>query len=218
MPGRATAVILISGRGSNMAAIAAAAAAGQIPLAIAAVLSDRPAAAGLGIAQSLGLCAEAVPAAGYPSREAYDAVLAQRIRALAPAPDIVVLAGFMRILSPAFVTEFSGRLVNIHPSLLPLYPGLHTHRRVLEAGDRQHGCTVHFVTQELDGGPAFLQARVPVLAGDDEASLSARVQRWEHIVYPEAVGLLATGRVTLREDRAWLDGQPLAAPLLRGET
>jgi len=215
MTERTTAVILISGRGSNMAAIAAAASSGQVPVRIAAVLSDRPTAAGLALATSLGLHAEAVPAAGHASREAYDATLAARIRAF--APDVVVLAGFMRILSPAFVKEFSGRLLNIHPSLLPRYPGLHTHRRALEAGDREHGCTVHFVTEELDGGPAILQARVPVLHGDDEDTLSARVQHWEHIVYPEAVSLLATGRVTLREGRTWLDGQPLAAPLLRGD-
>jgi phosphoribosylglycinamide formyltransferase-1 len=215
MPSPATAVILLSGRGSNMVAIAAAARAGSIPVRIAAVLSDKPEAAGLQRARELGLPAEAVPAAGASSREAYDAVLAARVRA--HAPDVVVLAGFMRILSAAFVQEFQGRMLNVHPSLLPRYPGLHTHRRALAAGDKLHGCTVHFVTEELDGGPAVLQAKVPILPGDDEASLSARVQRQEHILYPEAVGLLAAGRLALRDGRAWLDGRLLEAPVIRGE-
>jgi phosphoribosylglycinamide formyltransferase-1 len=215
MPAPAATAILISGRGSNMVAIAQAAAAGSIPARIVAVLSDRPEAAGLGRARELGLVAEALPARGYASREAYDAALADRLRQFSPA--VIVLAGFMRILSAGFVGEFSGRLLNIHPSLLPRYPGLHTHRRVLAAGDAVHGCTVHFVTEELDGGPAILQARVPVLPGDDEASLSARVQRWEHMLYPEAVGLLASGRLALRAGQAWLDDAPLPGPLQRGE-
>lgn len=215
MPVPAATAILISGRGSNMVAIASAAAAGTIPVRIMAVLSDRADAAGLERARELGLPAEALPSRGYASREAYDAALADRLRRF--SPDIIVLAGFMRILSAGFVREFSGRLLNIHPSLLPKYPGLHTHRRVLEAGDTVHGCTVHFVTEELDGGPAILQARVPVLPGDDEAALSARVQRWEHMLYPEAVALLASGRLALRDGRAWLDGAPLVTPLLRGD-
>lgn len=214
MPVPAATAILISGRGSNMVAIANAAAAGTIPVRIVAVMSDRADAAGLERARELGLPAAALPAGGYASREAYDAALAGCLRRF--SPDVIVLAGFMRILSAGFVSEFSGRLLNIHPSLLPRYPGLHTHRRVLEAGDAVHGCTVHFVTEELDGGPAILQARVPVLPGDDEAALSARVQRWEHMLYPEAVGLLASGRLALRDGRAWLDGAPLATPLLRG--
>ncbi len=120
----------------------------------------------------------------------------------------------MRILSDGFVQRFAGRLLNIHPSLLPLYPGLHTHRRALEAGDREHGASVHFVTPELDGGPVVLQARVPVLAGDDEDTLAARVLRQEHIIYPRVVGWFATGRLVLRDDAVCLDGRRIEAPLL----
>jgi phosphoribosylglycinamide formyltransferase-1 len=122
----------------------------------------------------------------------------------------------MRILDPVFTQRFDGRVLNIHPSLLPLYPGLHTHRRVLEAGDPVHGCTVHFVTEELDAGPRIVQARVPVLEADDEQALSARVQRWEHIIYPEAVGWFAEGRLAMVDGCAWLDGRRLEEPVMRG--
>ena len=133
-------------------------------------------------------------------------------------PQLVVLAGYMRILSSAFVRQFLGRLINIHPSLLPKYPGLHTHRRALEAGDREHGATVHFVTEELDAGPAILQGRVPVLKDDTELTLSARVQTIEHIIYPQAVGWLAQGRVAMRDGQTWLDGKPLTqAPVINVE-
>ena len=132
----------------------------------------------------------------------------------ASRPDLVVLAGFMRVLSERFVARYAGRMLNIHPSLLPRYRGLHTHRRVLEAGDREHGASVHFVTAELDGGPIALQSRVPVAPADTEASLSARVQATEHIIYPRVIGWIADGRLVARGDRAWLDGKPLEAPIV----
>jgi phosphoribosylglycinamide formyltransferase-1 len=128
-------------------------------------------------------------------------------------PQLVVLAGFMRILTPAFIGAFSGRMLNIHPSLLPSYRGLHTHRRVLEAGEKLHGVSVHFVTEELDGGPVIVQAEVPVMPGDDETTLSARVQRAEHRIYPQAIEWFARGRLLLKDGRAWLDGRPLETPL-----
>jgi phosphoribosylglycinamide formyltransferase-1 len=203
-------VVLISGQGTNLLAIHAAAQEG-LPIELRAVLSDRPAAPGLERARELGVATAALPPAGFPDRAAHDAALADRIDAYAPA--LVVLAGYMRILSPAFVRRYAGRLLNIHPSLLPKYPGLHTHRRVLEAGDTEHGATVHFVTDELDGGPAVARVVVPVLPGDTEQTLSARVQAREHTLYPTVLGWFATGRLACRDGRASLDGRPLDGPL-----
>jgi phosphoribosylglycinamide formyltransferase 1 len=203
-------VVLISGRGTNLLAIHAAARAG-LPIDLRAVLSDRPTAPGLEHARSLGLPAVALPPADFPDRAAHDAALADRIDAFGPA--LVVLAGYMRILSPSFVRRYAGRLLNIHPSLLPKYPGLHTHRRALEAGDTEHGATVHFVTDELDGGPPVARVVVPVLPGDTEATLSARVQAREHTLYPTVLGWFATGRLACRDGRAWLDGRALDRPL-----
>lgn len=203
-------VVLISGQGTNLLAIHAAARAG-LPIDLRAVLSDRPAAPGLERARALGIPTVALLPAEFPDRAAHDAALAERIDAFAPA--LVVLAGYMRILSPAFVRRYSGRLLNIHPSLLPKYPGLHTHRRVLEAGDTEHGATVHFVTDELDGGPPVARVVVPVLPGDTEATLSARVQAREHTLYPTVLGWFATGRLACRDGRAWLDGRILDRPV-----
>ena len=208
-------VILISGRGSNMVAIAEATRAGRLPVRIAAVLSDQPGAAGLERAHELGLTHEVVAPRSGQSRSAYDAELALVLRRYRPA--LVVLAGFMRILGHEFVSEFAGRLLNIHPSLLPSYRGLHTHRRVLADGGHEHGCSVHFVTDELDGGPVILQARVAVQPGDTEATLSARVQAQEHRIYPMVIDWYAAGRLQWREDRAWLDGKPLLAPVTLAE-
>jgi phosphoribosylglycinamide formyltransferase-1 len=208
--------VLVSGRGSNMEAIARAGLAGRIPARVAAVISDRPEAAGLPLARSLGIEASAVPQTPGMDRAAYGRVLADAIARYEPG--LVVLAGFMKILDPGFTRQYAGRLLNIHPSLLPRYPGLHTHRRVLEAGDRMHGCTVHFVTEELDAGPRIVQAAIRVMDGDDEQSLSARVQHWEHMIYPEAVGWFAEGRLSMRDGACWLDGQRLEQPILRGET
>jgi len=204
-------VILISGRGSNMQAIAQRAAGGELPADIRAVVSDRPQAGGLAIAQSMGIPATALSPKSFADREAYDTALTQLVASYQPR--LVILAGFMRILSPVFIDAFAGRILNIHPSLLPLYRGLHTHRRVLEAGDDCHGVSVHFVTQELDGGPVIIQACVAVRPGDTEEILSARVQRQEHRIYPEAIDWLARGRLECRDGQAWLDGQPLQSPV-----
>ncbi len=184
-------VILISGRGSNMAALLGAA----LPAQICAVISNDPTALGLQTAAQHGITTLAVDHRAYTQRTDFDAALMQAIDA--QRADLVVLAGFMRILTAAFVQHYHGRMINIHPSLLPSFPGLHTHRQALAAGVRVHGCTVHFVTPQLDHGPIILQAAVPVLADDDEATLAARVLTEEHRIYPQAVRWLCADRVTL---------------------
>jgi phosphoribosylglycinamide formyltransferase-1 len=215
MAERLRVTVLISGRGSNMVAIARACRDGDIAADVAAVVSDKAEAGGLALARELGIETCIVQPPRGMERKHYGEALGAVVEATRPG--LVVLAGFMRILDPVFTRRFEGRLFNIHPSLLPRYQGLHTHRRVLEAGDAVHGCTVHFVNEELDAGPPIVQATVPVLEGDDEASLSARVQRWEHIVYPESVGWFAAGRLELRDGAAWLDGRRLEEPVARGE-
>lgn len=205
-------VALISGRGSNLQVIAGQARAGRLPVEIRAVVSDREDAPGIAWARSEGLTCSVLSPKLYANRVEYDEALASEVAA--EDPGLVILAGFMRMLGPEFVDRYVGRMLNIHPSLLPKYRGLHTHRRALEAGDREHGASVHFVTRELDGGPVVLQARVPVRDGDDEASLAARVLEQEHRIYPHAIAWFASGRLALREGRAWLDGQPLASPLV----
>ncbi|QNM96287.1 phosphoribosylglycinamide formyltransferase [Chitinimonas koreensis] len=185
-------VILISGRGSNMQAIVEA----QIPGArIAAVIANRPDAAGLAWAAERGIATVGLDHRAYPSREAFDAALAESIDAF--SPDLVVLAGFMRILGADFTARYAGRMFNIHPSLLPAFPGLHTHRRAIESGCKLAGCTVHFVTAELDHGPIVAQAAVPVLDEDDEHSLAARVLKEEHRLYPAAVRAFVEGRLAV---------------------
>lgn len=188
-------VILISGRGSNMEALIAARDAGLLPVNIAAVISNRPDAAGLATAAQAGIATCHLDHKAFAGREAFDAALAARIDDF--SPDLVVLAGFMRILGEGFVRHYEGRLMNIHPSLLPSFPGLHTHQRALEEGVRIHGCTVHFVTPTLDHGPVIIQAAVPVLDSDSESSLAARVLRQEHRIYPQAVRWFAEGRLHL---------------------
>jgi len=178
-------VILISGRGSNMEAIVQACAAEGWPARVAAVVSNRPDAAGLAYARARGIATAVVDHAGFARRADFDAELARVIDH--HAPDVLALAGFMRILTPAFVQRYEGRLLNVHPSLLPAFTGLHTHRRAIEAGCKVAGATVHFVTPELDHGPIIAQAVVPVLPGDTEATLSARVLAREHVLYPRAV-------------------------------
>ncbi|QID18292.1 phosphoribosylglycinamide formyltransferase [Nitrogeniibacter mangrovi] len=196
-------VILISGRGSNMEAIVRA----GIPGArIAAVISNRPGAEGLAFAAARDIATEVVDHTAYPDRERFDAALAEAIDR--HTPDLVVLAGFMRVLTADFVRHYAGRLINIHPSLLPAFGGLHTHRRALEAGVRVHGATVHYVTPELDCGPIVVQAVVPVLPDDTEAELAARVLAEEHRIYPQAVRWIIAGRVRLDGARA----EVLAAP------
>ncbi len=209
--GRLPVVILLSGSGSNFAAIAAAAQAGTLPVEVRAAVSDRPAAFGLERARALGIPAEAVPVAGFADRAAHDAALAACIDAFRPA--LVICAGYMRIFTPAFVARYADRMLNIHPSLLPEYRGLDTHKRALAAGVRWHGCSVHFVTDELDGGPLVAQAPVPVLPGDTEQTLSARVHRAEHKLYPTVIGWFATGRLRARGGQITLDGAPLTAPI-----
>lgn len=186
-------VILISGRGSNMEAIVQACVTEGWPARIAAVVSNKPDAAGLQFAQERGIATAVVDHKAYADRDAFDAALAQAVQA--HAPDVLVLAGFMRILTPRFVQQFEGRLVNVHPSLLPAFTGLHTHRRAIEAGCKVAGATVHFVTAELDHGPIIAQATVAVLPGDTEATLSARVLAREHVMYPRAVRWLVSNQL-----------------------
>lgn len=181
-------VILISGRGSNMQSIIRAIDAGELSAEIAAVISNRPDAAGLQTAQAAGISTQSINHREFDSREAFDQQLASVIDSY--QPDFVVLAGFMRILTPAFVQHFAGKLINIHPSLLPKFKGLHTHQRAIEAGEQEHGASVHFVTAELDDGPVILQARVPVMTDDTPESLAARVLVEEHKLYPDAIKLL----------------------------
>jgi phosphoribosylglycinamide formyltransferase-1 len=195
-------VILISGRGSNMEAIIAARDAGELPVNIAAVVSNRADAKGLLTAQMAGISTMTLDHKSFADREAFDEALAAGIDTF--EPDLVVLAGFMRILSAGFVERYEGRLVNIHPSLLPSFPGLHTHQRALDEGVRIHGCTVHFVTPELDHGPVIIQAAVPVLDSDDEDSLSARVLQQEHQVYPLAIRWFAEDRLKLEDGKVRL--------------
>jgi len=204
--------ILISGRGSNMAAIACACAEGRINARVGLVLSERGGVAGLDTARGLGIETRTVAWRGAAERAGFERDLDAALAAA--APDVIVLAGFMRILSEEFVAPRVGRVLNIHPSLLPKYRGLHTHRRLLEAGDAQHGASVHFVTAELDGGPVILQSRVAVRPGDTEEALSARVQATEHTIYPRVIGWLADGRLEWRDDRPWLDGKPVDAPVV----
>ena len=201
--------ILISGRGSNMQAFIAACASGDLDAEISVVLSNNPEAAGLDRAAEAGIATRVVNHRDYESREAFDAAL---VTALAPfEPDLVILAGFMRILTPVFIEPFTGKLLNIHPSLLPKYPGLNTHQRALDAGDRVAGVTVHYVTPELVGGPPIIQARVPVEEGDTSDTLAARVILKEHIIYPIAARWHLDGRLQLNTKGVTLDGAQIPA-------
>ncbi len=202
--------LLISGRGSNMVAILRAARAREIAAEPVMVISDRLTAPGLASARELGF-----PTAAW-SGEARDGPFEAMLRRTLEAvrPDVIALAGFMRILSSQVVEHYPGRRLKIHPSLLPAYRGLHTHRRVLAAGDTEHGASVHFVTAELDAGPVILQSKVAVLPGDTEAALAARVLATEHIIYPRVIGWLATGRLAWTSGGPWFDGQRLDAPLV----
>ncbi|MBC1187336.1 phosphoribosylglycinamide formyltransferase [Kluyvera sp. SCKS090646] len=196
-------VVLISGSGSNLQAIIDACEQKRIPGTIRAVFSNKADAFGLERAREAGIPQHALAASQFASREAFDRELMHEIDAY--APDVVVLAGYMRILSAEFVQHYQGKLLNIHPSLLPKYPGLNTHRQALDNGDTEHGTSVHFVTEELDGGPVILQAKVPVFAGDDEAEITSRVQAQEHAIYPLVVSWFLNGRLKMQDNHAWLD-------------
>ena len=204
-------VVLISGRGSNLRAILEAIEAGELAAVVSAVISTSASAPGLAYAQQRHIDTVALDATDYPERSDYDHALQGLIERF--NPDLVVLAGFMRILTPDFVRHFEGRIINIHPSLLPALRGLRTHQRALAAGAQEHGASVHFVTEELDGGPVIAQVRVPVLADDDATTLAARVLREEHRLYPQTLRWLAEGRIRWEDGRLLFDDQPLARPL-----
>ncbi|ACB80186.1 phosphoribosylglycinamide formyltransferase [Methylorubrum populi BJ001] len=197
--------ILISGRGSNMVSLIEAARAPDYPAEIVLVLSNRPDAAGLDRARAAGIPARAIDHKAFPDRAGFDAALQAELEGA--GIELIVLAGFMRILTDAFVEAWAGRMINIHPSLLPLFKGTHTHERALEAGVRLHGCTVHYVVPELDAGPIVAQAAVPVLPGDDADTLSARVIVQEHRLYPAALALIAGGGAVLEGGRVRFTAQ-----------
>lgn len=204
--------VLISGQGRNLQAILDAVADGRIPAAAAGVISNRADAAGLARARAAGVVSAVVPHTDFADRAAFDAALARALEAL--RPDIVALAGFMRVLGDGFIRRFAGRMVNIHPSLLPKYRGLHTHRRVLEAGDEEHGASVHYVTEELDGGPVAIQGRFRVQPQDDEQILAERTMRdIELKIYPQALAWMARGDLRYADGVLRFRGRPLAAPL-----
>ncbi len=203
-------VVLISGHGSNLQAIIDATSGHKIPARIVAVISNRADAYGLQRAQQAGIATAILDNKDQPSRDAYDQALQHLIDSY--EPDLLVLAGFMRILTPALVQHYHGRMLNIHPSLLPRHRGLHTHRSVLASGDSEHGASVHFVTAELDSGPVVLQATVPVHANDTESELAARVLEQEHHIYPLAIGWFAQNRLKYDQDCVTLDDKTLSAP------
>lgn len=205
-------VVLISGRGTNLQSLIDGARAGDLPIDIVGVISNRPGAAGLERAAQAGIATHTVDHKAYPSREAFESDLRATIDPL--RPDLIVLAGFMRRLTDGFVARYEGRMINIHPSLLPAFKGLHTHERALEAGVKEHGASVHFVTPELDGGPVIAQIRVPVLEDDDPDALAARILKREHELLPEVVHWFAQGRLELDGDHVRLDGTRLMAPVL----
>jgi phosphoribosylglycinamide formyltransferase-1 len=208
-------VVLISGSGTNLQAIIDACAHGDIPARITTVVSDKPEAFGLSRAERAGIETRILPASGFADREAYDRALGELLHQL--QPDLVVLAGFMRILTARLVHTWAGRMLNIHPSLLPAYRGLHTHQRVLDAGETVHGTSVHFVTEELDGGPVIAQARLAVRPDDTAETLNQRVQALEHRMYPRVIGWYAEGRLKMVGDSVQIDGKILEAPIVRDE-
>ena len=205
--------ILVSGSGTNLQAFIDAVAAGSLDLDLCVVFSNNPNAFGLERAENAGIPTACIRHGDFPDRESFDrAVITELDRW---NPELLILAGFMRILSPTFVSHYEGKILNIHPALLPKYPGLNTHQRVLDAGDEWHGSTVHFVTEELDGGPRILQGRLPVDPQESADELQHRVQAIEHKIYPEAAGLVGSGRVVFRNGRAWIDGELAEEPILR---
>lgn len=204
-------VVLISGRGSNLQALLDQAASGELPVEITAVISNRPGVQGLERARRAGVPALALDHKSFPDRSSFEMALMELIDR--HQPDLVILAGFMQVLTPTFTERYRGRLLNIHPSLLPKFRGLHTHERAIAEGETEHGASVHFVTAELDGGPVIVQAQVPILAMDDPDTLAARVLEQEHRLYPQAIRWFAEGRLRLKGEYVWFDGQPLEQPL-----
>jgi phosphoribosylglycinamide formyltransferase 1 len=203
--------VLVSGFGSNLQALIDADRAGHLDVDFRLVLSDRPEAHGLERARAAGIPAAALPPADFPGRAEWSQALDAALRT--SGSELVVLAGFMRVLGPELVQAWEGRMLNVHPSLLPRHRGLHTHRRALESGDAMHGASIHYVTEELDGGPVILQARLPILPGDDEVSLARRVQTREHEVYPRVVQWIAQGWLAWRDGGPWLHGRRLDVPV-----
>lgn len=199
--------VLISGNGSNLQALIDACQAGRIQGELVGVVSNRADAFGLERAKAAGIATQVLSNQAFADRESYDAALIQALESW--NPDLLVMAGFMRILTPGFVQHFAGRMLNIHPSLLPKYQGVKTHARAIAAGDTVHGASVHFVTEELDGGPVVLQARVPIFPDDDEVTLAERVLSQEHQIYPLVINWFCQGRLTMVGTQACLDGQPL---------
>ncbi len=206
------AAILVSGSGSNLQSFIDQVADERLDLDIAIVFSNRSDAYGLTRAKNAGLRTVCIEHGDFEDRETFDRAVATALDTF--ETELIILAGFMRILSPWFVQHFKGKILNIHPALLPRYPGLHTHARVLEAGDTHHGSTVHFVTEELDGGPGILAGRIAVTPGETASELQARVQAVEHRIYPQAAQLFATGRITYKNGDAWMDGQILDSPVV----
>ncbi len=202
-------VVLVSGRGSNLQALLDARE--RLPIELLEVISNRPGVQALHRAEQAGVPATVLDHTGYSSREAFDQALGDHLEAL--QPDLIVLAGFMRILTPAFVRRFRGRMINLHPSLLPKYPGLHTHQRALDAGDREAGASIHLVTEELDGGPVIMQARVAVQPDDDADRLAARILPLEHQMLLQVVERMARGEIQCRDDQVFLNGERLEHPL-----
>lgn len=205
--------ILISGSGTNLQAFIDRVAAGDLDLDLCVVFSNKPDAFGLERAARAGIPTACRKHGNYDDRESFDRAVADVLDGY--EPELIVLAGFMRILSPWFVSHYEGRILNIHPALLPKYPGLNTHQRVLDAGDEWHGSTVHFVTEELDGGPRILQGRLRVIPGESADELQHRVQALEHQIYPEAAGLVGSGRVAFDRGRTLVDGRVTNDPVLR---
>lgn len=205
--------ILISGSGTNLQAFIDAVAAGELDLELSIVFSNKPDAFGLERARKAGIPTACIQHGDFEDREAFDRTVAAVLDEA--QPELIILAGFMRILSPWFVEHFAGKILNIHPALLPKYPGLNTHQRALDAGDDWHGSTVHFVTEELDGGPRILQGRLKINPGESADELQTRVQAVEHKIYPEAAGLVGSGRVVFRAGEAMIDGQPAPEPIVQ---
>lgn len=215
MTGNLSAAVFVSGSGTNLQAFIDEVQAGRLALDLSVVISNNPHAGALDRARKAGIPDECVCNSDYAERGKFDEALASTVDRY--RPDLLILAGFMRILTATFVRRYEGRVLNIHPSLLPRFPGLNTHQRAIDAGDRIHGSTVHFVTEQLDAGPSIMQGRVPVLEGDNARSLAQRVLKIEHRIYPATAALFASGRLACKDGAAWLDGNRLEQPLLYGK-